>query len=245
VEAHLYEAMLAAEDHHWWFKGTHDLVVHFVQKESLRRDETIQILDAGCGTGRLCQLLAPLGSVTGCDSHPFAVKETLSRGVSNVRVVDLCDGGFAEQEFDVITLIDVISHQRITDDSALMKDLHRALRNGGLLVVQVAALEWLRGSHDEAAHIRHRYLRHEVAHLLTAAGFCIEFSSYRLPGLLLPIFIWRRLFGQSIADSDLDLPCPVWLNWLLDQLVRMENRLLCLGMELPFGSSLVALGRKL
>ena len=251
MEATEYPAMFAAEDHHWWYVGLHDLVIHSVQGESACLKRPLDILDAGCGTGRLCQLMQPFGPVTGCDMHPLALEATTRRGVVRVVHCDLTTGDLRAEAYDLITCMDVLYHRGVTDEVTVLQKLRRSLKKGGLLVVQVAAFESLRGTHDLAVHTRRRYRCSEVVRLLERAGFTVEFASYRLLLAFLPALLWRgftRLFPVRSGDgktlSDIATPVSPWMNQLLAAVVKMENRLLVTGVRLPLGTSVFAIARK-
>ncbi|MCX6907679.1 MAG: methyltransferase domain-containing protein [Verrucomicrobia bacterium] len=251
MEPDEYHAMRAAEDRHWWYVGLHDLVIHSVQGEAAELRRPLDILDAGCGTGRLCELMQPFGAVTGCDTHPLALEATAERGISRVRRCDLAVDDLEAESYDLITFIDVLYHRAVADENAVLRNLRRGLKKGGLLVMQVAAFEWLRGAHDLAVHTRRRYRRGEVVRLLQGVGFTVEFATYRLLPWFLPALLWRcftRLCPPRSSDdkplSDVASPVSPLLNQLLAACVKTENRLLCAGVRLPLGTSVFALARK-
>ncbi|MBI5773345.1 MAG: class I SAM-dependent methyltransferase [Verrucomicrobia bacterium] len=251
METSEYTSMRALEDRHWWYAGLHDLVLRLMRAEAARRRRPLNMLDAGCGTGRLCQLLQPYGTVAGCDIHPLAVEAAAARGVHPVLRRDLMTDDLGAEQYDLITAMDVLYHQRITDEAPVLRNLHRALRPGGLLLVQVAAFEALRGAHDVAVHTRRRYRLDQVIHLLEAAGFKVEMASYRLCPFFLPGLLWRcftRKFppgaGGGTVASDVPRTYSSSLNQLLTTCVKAENHLLTLGVRLPFGTSVfVAAGK--
>lgn len=252
MEAIEYRTMLAAEDAHWWYMGLHDLVVQTVQRETFRQGRDLDILDAGCGTGRLCKLMEPFGTVTGCDLHPLALEAASKRGVMRLRHIDLMVDDLGCNTYDLITCVDVLYHRAVSDEHAVLQNLRRALRTGGLLILHVPAFECLRGAHDVAVHTRRRYRRAEVADLLRCAGFAVERVAYRLPLLFLPLMIWRclsrvhakRTLSNGVPVSDSIAAVPAWMNRLLAACVKAENRCVCVGIRFPVGTSVFALARK-
>lgn len=243
-----YYRMRTAEEQHWWYNGLHDLILRRLRRELLRQQRPLQILDAGCGTGRLCQLMQPFGNVTGWDLHPLAVAATAGRGLTQVFQGDLLAAPLGVSAFDVITCVDVLYHRAVTDDTIVLQNLYRALRPGGLLVVNVAAFEFLRGTHDVAVHTRRRYRRPALIRLLQATGWQLEFSSYRLPFCLIPVLLARmrshQFSTQGQAVSDIAYAVPASWHRVLTNLVRMENSLLLAGWRMPFGTSVFATARK-
>jgi hypothetical protein len=76
------------------------------------------------------------------------------------------------------------------------------LKPGGLLVINVAAYEWMRSYHDAQMDTRHRFRRSELACLLQKAGFEVTISSYANL-LIFPLIIARRkIFVPANPSSD-------------------------------------------
>ncbi|UPU35082.1 methyltransferase domain-containing protein [Geomonas paludis] len=240
-----YRVMFEAEDTHWWYVGLHELVLAHVTREAERLGRPLRILDAGCGTGRLCQLLAPLGHVQGVDASPEAVRYSSRRGVAAQRG-DLNALELEPASYDVITCIDVLYHAGVRSDVEVMKAFCTALRPGGMLVLNLVALEWLRSSHDVAVHTRERYDERTLRTRLAAAGFTVELLTFRV-GLLFPLIASYRLLRgrwgrRKGGESDVALPSPC-VNALLVRVMRAENAVLR-RVKLPIGSSLFAIARK-
>jgi trans-aconitate 2-methyltransferase len=110
-----------------------------VERIPLRGDE--DVLDAGCGTGRVTRLLAervPDGTVLGVDGSHRMVEE------ASAQLADLAPRvRFARADLTELTLpepVDVIvstaTFHWILDHDLLFRRLHDALRPGGLLVAQ-------------------------------------------------------------------------------------------------------------
>ncbi|SNB44905.1 bifunctional 2-polyprenyl-6-hydroxyphenol methylase/3-demethylubiquinol 3-O-methyltransferase UbiG [Geobacter sp. DSM 9736] len=243
-----YERMYRVEDSHWWYRGLHDLVIRHVSRESAGR-KGLSLLDAGCGTGRLCSLLTSFGDVAGCDVSSDALAFCRERGLGNVFHADLNQVDLGCCRYDIITAIDVLYHRNIRDDHAVVARFHRALKPGGLLIVNLVAFEFLRSTHDIAVHTRKRYRRKEAVEMLERAGLQVETAAYRLGFLFPPIACYRlarRILhagGEASAvDSDVRLPSP-GINRLLLGAVLLENRLVQRGLG-PAGSSVFLTARK-
>jgi SAM-dependent methyltransferase len=243
-----YGRMFQAEDSHWWYVGLHELILSHVAREAARLGRPLRILDAGCGTGRLCQLLAPYGEVEGVDASREAIRFCRRRGVA-AEIGDLNGLELEPERYDLITSIDVLYHQGIRDDVEVLKSFLAALRPGGMLILNLVALEWLRSSHDVAVHTRERYDERIVRDRLAAAGFCLNLLSFRV-SLLFPLVAGYRLLrgrfrparAAKVRASDVALPSPL-LNLALLNVMRVENSLLR-RLRLPIGSSLFAVARK-
>ena len=246
MEPDEYRRMRAAEERHWWYAGLHDLVVRWVRREAARVGKPLDILDSGCGTGQLCTLLQAFGTITGCDNHPLALAAATQRGIVRVVRHDLVADNLGTERYDVITCMDVLYHRAITDERAALGNLHRALRKGGLFLIQVPAFNLLRGAHDVAVHTRRRYRRRELVRLLRETGFQVKLASYRLFPLFLPAMLWRRLTRADGGppQSDLVRSFPPWMAQLLIGYIKAENRCLSVGVSLPLGTSVFAAARK-
>lgn len=245
-----YRRMREAEDSHWWYVALHELVLEFARSEKGRLGRPLAMLDAGCGTGRLCELLSPFGEVTGCDIHPLAIEAATRRGVGRVLRRDVARDDLGDEEFDLITVMDVLYHRMVGNELAAFQNLRRALRPGGLLLLQVPALECLRGAHDLAVHTRRRYRRREVVRMLRGAGFRNVWATCRLLPLFPVALVWRilsrviaRLAGDGNVDSDVRVPPPL-INRLLLGCMRIENRVVAAGCRLPLGTSVFAVAWK-
>lgn len=244
-----YRRMFNAEDRHWWYVSLHELITSLVAAEAKARG-ALQIFDAGCGTGRLAELLTPYGTISGCDASPEAIACCEERGLTGMGRISLQEVTLPADHFDVITCIDVLYHRGIVDDVEIMKKLCAALKPGGLLLIHLVADPALYSSHDVAVHTRERYTRAVLQERLERAGLRTERLSYRLTVLFPLIAAWRRLRRHSgeksrpteTVVSDVSLP-PALVNTALLQLMRGENRLLRHA-DLPFGSSLFAICRR-
>jgi 2-polyprenyl-3-methyl-5-hydroxy-6-metoxy-1,4-benzoquinol methylase len=243
-----YDRMYRVEDRHWWYVALHELISGYVAREWQRHGE-LRLLDAGCGTGRLCQLLSRFGTVAGCDMSDRALSFCAARGIGSAFKADLNTVDLGEGRYDVITSIDVLYHQAVADDGAVLAKLARALRPGGLLILNLPAFPFLYSTHDIAVKTRRRYRRRALVALASQAGLQVESATYRLGLLFLPILALRlgkRLFTPSAHEQEVQsdvYPPPAAVNWALLRLLRGENRILrhC---PLPFGTSLFVTARR-
>jgi len=243
-----YHTMFAAEGIHWWYVSLHELVRSLVEKEQ-RRKGPLAIFDAGCGTGRLCEVLAAFGTVTGCDRSDLAVGFCGQRGLRHIVHADLNTEDLGRERYDVITAMEVLEHRDINNDLLVLNKLRNALHPGGLLVLQVPAFEFLRSPHDIAVQTRRRYTRSGIRELLRGAGLRPELITYRVCAPFFPIAairLYRRLGegGGGTADARSDIQVPgALLNRLLLAAMRLENRILR-SFRLPFGTSVFAVARR-
>jgi SAM-dependent methyltransferase len=145
-----YRRMFEAEERQWWFAGQREVAGALLESR-VSGSPGLRLLDAGCGTGFNLVALARLGSASGIDLSPEAIRFCRERGVRAARA-SLLALPFPPGAFDVVTSFDVIYHDWVSDDRAAVAEMARVLRPGGVLLVRVPALEALRGAHDAQVH---------------------------------------------------------------------------------------------
>jgi SAM-dependent methyltransferase len=153
---------------------------------------------------------------------------------------------FGSETFDVATSFDVL--QCVGPDELAVREMARIVRPGGVVVLTVAALEFLRGDHSEAWQEVRRYTPASARRLLEQAGLRPERVSFMFAStfpLMLGVRLVQRLLRPFRAlrhDTDIAVPAaPV--NALLTAVVSAEASL-ARRVPMPFGSSLLVVGRK-
>lgn len=242
-----YQKMYEVEESHWWYVGLHELILYFVGIESTKRGP-LKVLDAGCGTGRLCQLMNGYGEVRGCDISGIALELCSKRKIATFPA-DLNITELGVERYDVITSIDVLYHGLIQDDREVLTRFHKALKPEGILILNLPAYNFLKSRHDLAVHTRERYTKSALTKKLKETGFAVEKSTYRI-GFLFPFIATYRLLQRlymndfhSKAVSDVRMPSE-FINSPLLGLNRMENFFIKKVSGIPFGSSLFIVARK-
>ena len=234
-------AMLAGDEHHWWYRGRRRILRAELDRLPLRPGT--RLLDAGCGSGRTLDELARYGCVSGADLNADAVAAARHRGHRDVHLAAVEALPFADATFDVVTCLDVIEHT--PDDRATLAELKRVTRPGGLLLVTVPAYQALWSQHDEVnLHFR-RYDRSSLRAASLDAGWDVVGDTH-FNGLLLAPAAAVRLAQRhrgTHAHSDLELT-PSSLNGVLELPLRLESRLVAHGTRLPAGLSLLGILRR-
>jgi len=238
-----YKKIYLLEDKHWWYRTLHELVESFINKNI--EGKRLHIFDAGCGTGRMMELLNKYGEVDGIDYSEDSVRFSKKRGLKNVKVEDLNTWNTKEKQYDVIVCLDVIYHSGIKDDIEIIRKFYSALNNNGILILNNPAFNILRRSHDYVVHTKRRYRKSRTIKKINDIGFNIKIATYRLPYLFFIILIKKLLnkFFTNKMESDL-VSLPYWFNKLLLSINRFENKLILLKINIPFGSSLFIVAKK-
>lgn len=239
-----YPRMAEAEGRQWWYVGMRAITAALLDRHARpATDARPNLLDAGCGTGENLAQLGAGHDTVGVDLSPAATAFCGARGQRVVRgsVLSL---PFRDRGFDRVTSFDVLYHRWVADDAAAVRELARVLRPGGVLLVRVPALKMLWGAHDAAVFSRHRYTASELRTLFAAAGLVDVRTTYANT-VLFPLLLLRRgldrLTGREGSDVGF-LPAP--LEWLFTRALRLEAALIGLGLRLPVGASVFAVGRK-
>ncbi|GJQ52746.1 MAG: type 11 methyltransferase [Anaerolineaceae bacterium] len=241
-----YELMFQVEDRHWWYRGM-DAIMRTLLNQRYASGTRLNILDAGCGSGGgISNLLVDYGSVTGVDIEPIALAYCRKRSLSQVARASVIRLPFANAQFDIVASFDVLYERAVPDDLSALCEFMRVLAPGGRLFLRLPAYDWLRGQHDRTTHARKRYARKEVKRLLTQSGFIVERLSFANM-FLFPIAALKRLserlFLAPGARSDLEFNAGP-LNGILRTVLTSEAPFIA-GAGLPFGLSIVAVGRKI
>lgn len=137
-----------------------------------------RLLDIGCATGFFLALAREKGwEVIGTEVSQFSARYAREKLGLDVRLGSLKTLGFASGAFDVVTIWDVIEH--VTDPMAELQEIHRTLRDDGLLSIITPdagslVARFLGKRWEEFRRVReHVYFfsRRTMAEMLRRAGF--------------------------------------------------------------------------
>jgi SAM-dependent methyltransferase len=245
MEPSEYQMMYEVEDRHWWYVGMRRLTMQLLHRVYGDRPN-LMILDAGCGTGAAAMYLSSFGTVTGLDFSPLALSFCQQRGLRHLNRGTVTQLPFPDASFDLITSFDVLYHKAVGAYRKALAEFHRVLKPHGRILLRLPAYNWLRGHHDEVIHTEHRFTAGELRRALTEAGFFNEKITYA-NSLLFPVAVGKRLLDRFLAidhtHSDVRPNSP-WQDHLLAGVLGVEARWLT-HFNLPFGLSVITLGRKL
>ena len=243
----LLEATYRAEREHFWFKGFRAFVAPLVARAAAARAPR-RLLDCGCGTGVNLPMLAQYGTAFGLDLTWTGLKFAKDHGVHRLTQASVVHVPFRDHAFDVVTCFDVLQCFPPDVGRSVLAEFRRILAPGGYLVMNVAALESLRGDHAVLAEEAHRYERGELHAMIEATGFHVErltFTNVSLFPIMLGTRWWQRRRGLRPAEDahgEISIPsAPV--NHALTALLQCEASLLR-RLDMPIGSSLLVLAQK-
>ena len=228
-----------AQANHFWIKSRFRAIQSQLKGYAVGK----RFLEIGCGHGVvITQFEDAYGTtVDGCDLNMLALNQ-----VKNTKGTIYCLDIYDQPEqllerYDGVLLLDVIEH--IDDHAHFLKTGLRYAKTGGLVIINVPALNTLFSKYDTAAGHKRRYTKKTMRKLLEDCG--VEDIKMAYWGFsLLPIavirkFILRFVREEKIIATGFKTPGE-FSNHVLNALLKTENALL---KKPPLGTSLIAIGR--
>lgn len=243
----LLEATYRAEREHFWFKGFRQFVTPLIARAVAGVSDP-RIIDCGCGTGANMSLLARYGRVCGFDLTGLGLRYARQHGQHPVARATAAYVPFKSAHFDLATSFDVLYCLPDEDEKRAVAEMARILKPGGALIVNVAAMDILRGGHSVLAEEVRRYQPSTMRPLLEGAGFEIvrmTFTNATLFPMMLAARLAQRAAGRATKEETKAeiTPPPKPINAALTALLTLEAAAVR-GVNMPFGSSLLCLARK-
>jgi SAM-dependent methyltransferase len=195
-----FETLRAMQARHFWYRGRHRFLFHALQ-QSLRHlgppcRRSLSAIDLGAGCGgwvaylqeRMPHLFAEL-TLGDSSLHALRHANTVVRPGTKRYQIDLRNLPW-DRRWDVAFLLDVLEH--IPEDLEVLRQTHKTLRPGGLLLVTTPALKLFWTYNDTVAgHVR-RYSHADFARLARRSGFRLCRSRYFM-FFLSPLLLLSRL----------------------------------------------------
>lgn len=239
MRSDLYKDLYVQEEKHWWHISKRNVVERMLCS-FLSKKKKIQILDVGCGAGKNMDMLSRFGKVWGLDKSKTALSFCRKRGFRQLAIGKAADTGFPNVFFDVITMLDLLEH---TDENTTLREAHRILKPGGIMIITVPAYQWLWSAWDEVLKHKKRYTKRSLETILKHHKFTIVRSSYMYSFLVLPVFIFRRFKSQKKSYNSDFSSNPSLINFLSTVLSNTERYFIMRGW-IPFGTSLILVCKK-
>jgi ubiquinone/menaquinone biosynthesis C-methylase UbiE len=245
----LLDATARAERDHFWFRGFRRFVAPLLARAvaGVAATSGPRILDCGCGTGNNLRLLRAYGRPCGIDLTLSGLTYARKQGERLVAQASALSLPFSDNAFDLVTSFDVIYAFDDAMAATALREMCRVLRQGGSLVLNVAALPALRGNHSILGGEVQRYTRSGLRRHLEQAGFSVQrltYTNFAILPLVAAVRFSQRLRqgGHELSDSEMSIPSPP-INLTLAGLLTLESYALRVA-DMPLGSSLLTLARK-
>ncbi len=195
----IYEAETVLEKTHWWFVGRRKLFSKLIRNEEV--DKNAKVVDLGSSTGTNLRMLVDEGfsDITGIDSSCHAVEFCEQKNLPTVQLGDICNLPFVDASIDFILATDVLEH--LYHDDVAVKEIWRALKPGGIVLITVPMFDFLWGKQDDLSHHKRRYRKSAILNLMVGGKFNIKSDFYFNFFLLPPIYFARVLIKVLKIDS--------------------------------------------
>jgi SAM-dependent methyltransferase len=240
----LLEATARAERDHFWFRGFRRFVEPLIATAA--GDRRPAILDCGCGTGHNLTLLRRYGRAYGIDLTWAGLQYAAGRGERRVARATAARLPFGDGRFGLVTSFDVLYSLPDEVERDAIAEMFRVLAPGGTLIVNVAAIDALRGNHSVLSGEVRRYSRTDLSRRLEAAGFRVTratYTNFSILPMVAAVRLKQRFSGAHVESQDEITVPPAPVNALLSGLLAVEAAALRV-VNMPLGSSLIAVARR-
>jgi SAM-dependent methyltransferase len=244
----LLEQTYQAEQRHFWFRGFRRFVAPLLAQATAGLTRP-RLLDAGCGTGANLDFLKDYGVAFGLDLTWRGLQFGHAHGLPRLTQGSVAALPIVSASIDVVLSFDVLYCLPAPIEEAAIDEMFRVLRPGGALIVNVAAMEMLKGDHSVLGGEVRRYTRGDLRAKLERAGFRIlriTHTNAALFPVTATVRALQRLRGvkpEGGSRGDFYLP-PAPVNALFTGALNAESKLIAAGINMPVGSSLLCLARK-
>jgi len=241
----MLEATARAEDRHFWFIGLRRHAQQLLGA-ALHGATVRVVVDCGAGTGRNLDWLREYGLAVGVERSTTGLRLGASRRNRLIQGT-VAALPIATASAEIATSFDVLYCLDDATEALALSEMYRVLKPGGIALVNVAALDILRGAHSTLTHEVRRYTRSRLAARLERAGFRLERLTYTNM-MTFPITLASRLVdrltGRDTKPSAVEFTVPpAPINAMLDAALAVES-VASRFVNLPIGSSIMAIARK-
>ena len=247
-DASAFEFLFKMEQKHFWHVGRREIILD-VLRENIPDLARCRMLEIGCGNGSVLAYLRQNGiDIEGGDIFREGLKFCQQRaGSASLYQIDILAMPFINS-FDIVGLFDILEH--IDEDEQALREINRALKPRGKVLLTVPAYKFLWSHSDVQSHHKRRYTKRDLVSKLERNGFVIDKLSFYMC-FQFPLFAIVRLISNMLPGSrkrhnsttSLELKTIPIINDILLLLLTLEKWLLR-RLNLAFGSSLIALARK-
>lgn len=213
-----YREKYLAEAYYHTFE--HDLLVAKKRLTAYRLTAGVKILDVGCGNGAFVQAARAAGlDAWGQELSKDSDSDFIYAGQQ------LEDVAFPTDNFDVITLHDVLEHLPRPLDT--LREVRRILKRPGKLIVDFPRFHHESGVHHWKA-VEHLWMftEDQLRELLVAAGFQVTAVSYPIPSKVV-------LEAEKVAEKRPQILVPPGIGDSLWSITKLPGFLREHGLGLP------------
>ena len=193
----------------------------------------LRVLDAGCGTGRLTEAIAPMtASVASLDFSHRSLAVLNSKQLPNANGVE-ADAGqalpFRSESFDVVVCCQVLQHMPLATLLQIMREFRRVLKEDGRVLLSVYNLGYWRFRDvfeciDASGLYYRRFNRAYIRHLARYAAFQADsIAHYKCLPAHWPL-LEGTLGGSTYAGLDQALCSVPVLRSILAEYMLAELR---------------------
>ena len=234
--------MAAVGERHWWYQSTRSLLEQLVAPHLASYGGSSTFLDAGGGTGATGSWLSARSTTVLDDFEPLAL-QTAERDHAGYRAVraDINHPPHPDSSFDAVLCVTALCHKMNPDPQAIVDEFARVTKPGGVVCLMEPGGKRLWRGHDEVTHTARRFSLAEMRSMVRHAGLELVRATGAYTFLVPPAAVMGVVErGKNKSDVGRN---EAGLGGLLGQTARLERALLR-KVDLPFGLSVIAIGRK-
>lgn len=237
-----YQRMVEAGERHWWFRSTRSLLELLIAPHLPPIGTGTVYLDAGGGSGATGSWLADRALTVLDDYEPMALRAAVHdhAGYRGVRS-DINHVPHGVGAFDAVLCVTALCHRMNPDPQLVVNEFARVTKPGGLVCLMEPGGKHLWRGHDEVTHTARRFSLAEMRTMVRTAGLDLVRATGAYSFLVPPAAV-MGVFERGKNKSDVGRN-EGGLGGVLGQVARAERALLR-RVSLPFGLSVIAIGRK-
>jgi SAM-dependent methyltransferase len=242
VDRDEYERMALAGHSHWWYAATRTLLAALASPHLGPAGPDFISLDAAGGSGGTGSWLGDHGPVVVSDLDLEMLRHAHHAHPNYLPVAaDLSCAPHPADSFDVSLCVTALCHEWVPEPQIVVSELARMTRPGGIVMLMEPGVRRLRRGHDAVTQTARRFSRRDLGRLVEGSGLELVRSTGAYSFLVPPAAVLAVVErGRTASDTGRN---ESGLGGLFPLLARAERSLLR-RTSLPFGLSVIAIGRK-
>jgi SAM-dependent methyltransferase len=255
----IFRILREMQEKHFWYLGRHRFLLWALRhalKVARMGGRPLSAIDLGGGCGGWLQYLqqrwhGSFDELALGDSSRLCLELAKPVVGESVRLYQ-CDVKhlFWKDYWDLVFLLDVIEH--LPDHVGAVRQVARALRPGGILLITAPALRFFWSTNDELVRHERRYAKRDLRQLAEESGLTLTCARYFM--FFLSPLLWLRRFRKtdvtSLGEEEIRAKIerehrvpPAWINRILTAVFSAETPL-GLWLSFPWGTSLLGVLHK-